>query len=119
MKLDTIFDLSREWYALAETLRSCGAEAPAKAIERCAEQLAVRLDEWWSEALSIDEAAEDLGITYDAAQKRISRSAYPNVGRPGSPAVRRCELHGDPSPEPEPRSLEALLDGVLGRSGAP
>lgn len=115
MKLDRLHDLATEWRERAETLRSFGAADQAAAVERCAEQLEERLGEWWTEPLSIEEAAEDLGVSYDAVQKRLRRRAYSNVGRAGSPAVRRCDLHGDrPVESSAPTGVVEILDDVLG-----
>ncbi len=92
MNLAGIADLGDEWRTRAETLRAYGAAGPADAVERCAAEFEERLREWWAEPLSLRTAAEESGFSYDRLQRMVGEGGLPNVGKPGAPLVRRCDL---------------------------
>ena len=50
-----------------------------------------------AEALTLDQAAQEAGVSYTTMQRRVARGAIPNIGRPGAPRVRRCDLPGRPA----------------------
>ncbi len=61
------------------------------------------LCEWWLEELTTREAAEELGVSDSAVQKRVSKGTLKSVAEKGSPRYRRCDLY-----ERGPRSVEYL-----------
>ena len=50
--------------------------------------------EWKLEALTLEQAAAEAGVTADTVGRRISRGEIPNAGRKNRPRVRRCDLFG-------------------------
>ena len=92
MNLDPLRELSSEWRARADVLRSFGAPDQAEAVERCAGQLEERVTDWWTEALPLKAGAEESGYSYDRLQRLVARGEIENVGKPGEPLVRRCDL---------------------------
>ena len=87
MNLAGIADLGHEWRTRAETLRAYGAAGPADAVERCAGEFEDRLREWWTEPLSLRDAAEESGFSYDRLQRMVGEGDLPNVA---GPALRWC-----------------------------
>jgi hypothetical protein len=53
---------------------------------------------WWTEVLTLHEAAHDLGVPYSKVQKAVANGRIPNVGRKHAPRVRRCDLYEPPRP---------------------
>ncbi len=95
MDLSPLRELADRWREEADRYERDGALVSAGALlRRVADELAETLGEWWTEALGIEEAADEVGCAYDAMAKRIRRGSLPNVGRQGAPLVRRCDLHG-------------------------
>lgn len=45
------------------------------------------------DALTLQEAARELGRSYDTVQRAVRRGEIPNAGRKGAPRVLRCHLH--------------------------
>ena len=85
-------DLVAEWRQLAAQVRRFGDHHLATVLDECARQVSVRTREWLLEELSLGEAAEYSGMTYDTLQRKVGEGAIPNQGRKGSPRVRRCDL---------------------------
>ena len=60
------------------------------------ESLADELEQVWSqwqlEALSLNAAAAESGYSYSHLQALVQEGQLENVGRKGSPLVRRCDL---------------------------
>ena len=50
-------------------------------LRRVANELTEAIDRWWLTELTIEEAAEELGISYEAMVQRVRRGSVPNVGR--------------------------------------
>ena len=63
--------------------------------ESYADELDERLRDWWLEQLTVDDAAAELGVNYDAMRKQLANGSTPNAGRKGAPRVRRCDLYGE------------------------
>lgn len=95
MDLTALRSLAARWTDEAALLRRRGAPRQADALESAAEELEARLDTWWLETLTLQEAADEAGLSYSAVQKKVSRGDVPNAGREGSPRVRRCDLFGN------------------------
>ena len=84
-------------------------EVVAKPLEERARfsyaaDLEERLREWWLEELTIEDAATELGVNYDAMRKRLANGSTTNAGRKGAPRVRRCDLYGDVDSGGDPHS---------------
>jgi hypothetical protein len=85
-------ELLSRWTADEELLREYGANEAADAVRHCRHDL----DAWWRERLldklTIAEAADYSGHAYDTIQRKLASGEIQNVGRKGSPKVRRCDL---------------------------
>lgn len=100
METTPLEKLAAEWRQEADLLRRRGAPRQADALKSAAADLEERVREWKLEALTLQQAADETGLSYSAVQKKVARGDLPNAGREGAPRVRRCHLFGD---DPEPR----------------
>ena len=71
--------LSSLWRIRAKLFRDHADESVARAYEKCAEELEQTLREWESEALTLDEAAEESGYSYSSLEKKVRSGKIPNV----------------------------------------
>ena len=93
--------IANEWREEAAQLARRGYEQEAHAAESYAAELEKRLREWELEELTLEQAAGELGVAYDTVQRRVASGLLHNAGRKGAPRVRRCELYGDRSSNPQ------------------
>jgi predicted ATPase len=115
MDLFRLRALPVRWREQAEAYERDGAFVSAEALlHRVAAELDEALAEWWVEPLSVEAAADEVNVTYEAMSKRLRRGSVPNVGQQGAPLVRRCDLHGGGGRQEE-TSVSGVLDRVLGR----
>lgn len=92
MNVAALQDLVGQWHAEAETLRRRGAPTHGDALDSCAEDLELRLQEWLHEPLELTEAAHESGYSYSTLQSKVASGELPNAGEKGSPRIRRCDL---------------------------
>ena len=85
-------DLPAEWRAQAEGLRQFGADAQAKAVDRCADHLEEVLRQEGDALLTLPEAAEESGYSSDHIGRLVREGKIPNAGRPGAPRIARRDL---------------------------
>ena len=85
-------DLPAEWRDQAEGLRQFGADAQAKAVDRCADHLEEVLRQEGDALLKLPEAAEESGYSSDHIGRLIREGRIPNAGRPGAPRIARRDL---------------------------
>ena len=69
----------------------------ATVYRRLADRLEAALLEYETEPLTLDAAAHEVGVSYTTMQRRVARGDVPNIGKRGTPRVRRCDLHGVPT----------------------
>ena len=81
--------LAGTWRTEADRLRKYGAEQSALALEACAADLEAAELEYLLETLTLEQAADFVGVSYDTMSRRIRRGEVPNAGRKGKPLVRR------------------------------
>lgn len=86
-------DLATRWRTAAAELRRYGAETQAIALETCAEELEAEDREYLFEELTIQEAADELGVSYETIGRRVRRGELPNSGEKHKPRVRRVDLN--------------------------
>ena len=55
-------------------------------------------EQWWIEELTLQQAADERGLSYDTVQRKVSNAELPNVGRKHAPRVRRCDLYEPSKP---------------------
>ena len=85
-------DLPAEWRTQAERLREYGADAQAKAVDRCANRLEEALGQEGDALLTLPEAAEESGYSSDHLGRLVREDKIPNAGRPGAPLIARRDL---------------------------
>lgn len=90
-----------QWRKDAERLRLWGAEAEADALERAASAAASAFIEWWTEPLSVKEAAEWSGYSVERLRELARSGVVPDQRPVGSArgkslSVRRCDLPRHP-----------------------
>ncbi len=84
--------LPDRWRAAAEDLRRYGADGQATALDACAAELEAEEQDYLFETLTLEKAAEELGVSYDTMSRRILRGEIPNAGCKGKPLVRRSDI---------------------------
>ena len=99
------------WREEAELLRRRGQEPLARMAESFAGDLERELRAWLTEELTLAEAAQETGYSYDHLQHMVG-DAIPNVGADGSPRVRRCDLPRKPGRNGTLRPAEGDLADV-------
>jgi hypothetical protein len=86
-------DLADRWRDEAERYEADGVPGHAALLRRVAGELWETLDRWWLEELTLEEAAEERGRSYDTIQRRVASGDLPNVGCKHRPRVRRADLY--------------------------
>ncbi|MDE0692002.1 MAG: hypothetical protein OXI55_07120 [Gammaproteobacteria bacterium] len=80
------------WRRRAKMLRRYGAETPATALERCADELEATLVEHDETTFSLVEAARESGYSADHLGRLVRDGKIPNAGRSGAPRIARRHL---------------------------
>jgi hypothetical protein len=94
MDLSPLRDLADRWREEAERYERDGALVRAGALLcRMTSELTEALDRWWLEELTLEQAAEERGQSYDTIQRRVATGRLHNVGRKHRPRVRRADLY--------------------------
>ena len=94
MDLSALRELPDRWREKADKYEGDGALVRADALlRRMANELTEALDRWWLEELTLEQAAEEKGRSYDTIQRRVASGDLPNVGRRHRPRVRRADLY--------------------------
>ena len=107
--------LAARWRAEADILRRRGAVAQAEALESCAIELEEYERERALEALTLEQAETESGYSYSALEKMIRRGELLNIGKRGSPRVRRGDLPKKPTrPGPQGSRIPEIAEQVLG-----
>lgn len=114
LNLSRLEDLADRWREESRILRRRGAPGRARLLEEVAKDLEEGLRAWQLEALTLQEAAEEAGISYGGADKRVRRGEWKTVSGPGPRRVRRHQVLGRPRPGPttdqgEPDVAEKVL----------
>jgi hypothetical protein len=91
-------------------LRHRGAEAQAGVLEGCASELAAWVREWELEALTLEQAARESGLSYSHLQHLVAGGRVPNAGSARRPRIRRADLPRKPG---TPSAPHDLADRVL------
>ena len=63
-----------------------------------ADRIETVLNQWWIEELTLQQAADERGISYDRMQRKVRNREIPNAGRKYAPKVRRCDIYEPSSP---------------------
>lgn len=103
--------LAGRWRQSAACLSDYGATEQAQSLLKCASELEATEREHALEALTIESAAAESGLSYSSLQKKLASGELENVGVKGSPRVRRGDL---PNKGAQRRSV-SIADVVLAR----
>ncbi len=87
--------LSGAWREKAKRLRRYSDPA-ANAWEDAACELEAAFAQWQLEALTLSEGEAESGYSRATLERMLSDGKIPNVGEPGAPRVRRCDLPRKP-----------------------
>jgi hypothetical protein len=88
----TLAELPDDWRALAAQQRRLGADAQARILDFCADELAAALTRAGDEVLSLARAAQESGYTADHLSRMVRQGKIPNSGRKAKPLIRRKDL---------------------------
>ena len=88
----TAAELPDDWRTLAAQQRRLGADAQARILEFCADELAAALRRGGDELLSLARAAKESGYSVDHLSRLVREGTIPNSGRPSKPLIRRADL---------------------------
>ena len=102
--------LADRWAQDADRLRRYGADAQARAVEKCAEELREARKEEEFEALTLQEAADVSGYSYSRLQEMVGERLE-NVGKDGAPRVRRGDLPKKPGGTATRPDVDETEDG--------
>ncbi len=93
MNLSPLRELADRWQEEADRFERDAVPGHAAVLRRVADDLTQALDRWWLEELTLEQAAEERGQSYDTIQRRVASGDLPNVGRKHRPRVRRADLY--------------------------
>ena len=85
-------DLPELWRTLAAQQRRLGADAQARTLEYCADELTATLTRARDELLSLRRAARESGYSVDHIGRLLREGKIPNSGRKSKPLIRRKDL---------------------------
>lgn len=105
-------ELLTVWRDRARELAPYSAPAAA-AFTRAAEELEASLQAMDGEALTLDQAAAESGLSKDHLRHLVARGRIPNAGRPRAPRIARRDLprrpgHARPGPGQYDPDADAL-----------
>ena len=92
MNAQFIQEMASFWRTEAKTLRRRGAAGQAELLESCAADLDRLADEWESDPLTLQQAADESGYSADHLGRMIREGKIPNAGRTGAPRMDRGAL---------------------------
>ena len=119
MSSGNVRELSAKWREEAELFRRRGAIEAAATLEGCADELDNAFRLWCLEALTLERAAEESGYSYAHLQRLVCEGQLENVGKHGSPRIRRCDLPRKTGRASRRGDGERdLADEILARRGA-
>jgi hypothetical protein len=85
-------DLPETWRSLAIQQRRFGADAQARILEFCADELTAALVRGENELLGLARAAEESGYSADHLGRLVREGKIPNSGRKAKPLIRKQDL---------------------------
>ena len=116
--------LAARWREEAQLLRRCGAHEAATTREACADELDAYERERGLQPLTLTQASAESGRHKDTIARYIDEGELENVGKKGSPLVRRGDLLAKltkPSPRkkitPTTSSGPQLVQAALAEQG--
>lgn len=108
-------NLPDQWRQLAVQQRRLGADAQARSLEFCADELAAALARAADEVLSLQRASQESGYSVDHLSRLLREGRIPNSGRKAKPLIRRRDLPHKGRKRKEESCLSNQGGYVLGR----
>ena len=108
-------ELPNDWRALAAQQRRLGADAQARILEFCADELAAALMRAGDELLSLSRAAQESGYSADHLSRMVREGRIPNSGRKAKPLIRRKDLPQKANKHKGKPCFPAQSDYISGR----
>jgi hypothetical protein len=105
--------LITRWREQAVALRRYGASGQAEALEQCAGELALALQQAEEDLLSLQAAARLSGFSADHLGRLVRQGKLENYGRPHAPRVRRGDLPQKPAGLAPRRSGAADMSSLI------
>jgi len=96
LNVEPLRALAEGWEAEAKNFRHRGLEGEARMAESFAADLRARLAAWEAEPLTVAEASEESGYSESHLRTLLSEGRLANIGRQGSPRIRRADLPAKP-----------------------
>ena len=113
-------DLAEKWRAKAGELLGYGASEAVATLKTCAAELDDCINQWETEPLTLQEAAEESRYTYSSLQQMVAGERLRNVGTKNAPRILRGDLPRKPRP-PDPKRVEGgpdIAQEILARRAA-
>jgi hypothetical protein len=85
-------ELPDQWRALAKQQRRLGADAQARILDVCADELTAAFLRAGDETLTLSRAAQESGYGADHLGRMVREGRIPNSGRKAKPLIRRRDL---------------------------
>lgn len=85
-------ELPEQWRELAKQQRRLGADAQARILDFCADELMASFHRAGDELLSLNRAAQESGYSPDHIARLVREGTIPNSGRKSKPLIRRRDL---------------------------
>ncbi len=104
--MEHLTSLAQHWRTQAAQYEADGVTAGAQLLRRVATELETTAGGWWVEALTLQQAAEETGRSYDSLQRAVRDGTLPDAGRKYRPRIRRCDLY---RPRPDGPDTLALV----------
>lgn len=112
------------WRSIAESNAAILTPEVRSTLERCAGELEAAWQEYWDEALPLENASVESGYDVGSLGRMVREQRVPNAGRKNSPRILRKNLPRKPGSNPalEPRasgssSLDPFSRRVLVSTG--
>lgn len=85
-------ELPDQWRVLAKQQRRLGADAQARILDFCADELTAAFLRAGDETLTLSRAAQESGYGADHLGRMVREGRIPNSGRKDKPLIRRRDL---------------------------
>lgn len=111
--MDPLADLVERWRREADVLRRRGAPRRADVLEGCAEELEAAAAGRPLEPLTVEQAAALGGYSESRLRSLLSEETIANVGEPGAPRIRRCDVPRKPGVGPPRENGGSVAERAL------
>jgi hypothetical protein len=114
--MNALLKLVSRWREEADLLRGYGAEEAATATEKHAREVVEALKRAEDASLTLAESSKESGYSKRRLSEMVAEGKIPNIGRRGSPRLRRGDLPMKPKGAPDGFDAAAEARSVMGVS---